>query len=259
MRHFVTEKTHLLGIYPVTVGYFFNQPEIDRPDGLGMNQIFVVSGGEGKLIMEGETINVKRGDMFFLRENTPHYYAGNDDFKTTFMSFDGDLCDKIFEFYEIGDWGVYLGKGSGAFEAEVKKLYEGSRRKIDSLMLSAYAHKIAAEFFEEALRTEITPIEQVKNFIEANYNKPLNLDDIMTVYPYSKAKLCRDFSEEYGMTVFEMITKIRLEHADMMLKRDPRIGLKTVSERSGYNDVSYFCRLYKRYFKRTARQQNYFG
>lgn len=167
---------------------------------------------------------------------------------------DGDLCDRIFKYYEIGDSGIYLGKGTGMFEMEVKKLYEESRRITGSGILSAYAHKTAAVFFEEALAEESTPIEQVKSFIEINYNKPLNLNDITEIYPYSKAKLCRDFLKKYGMTIFEMITKIRLEHAEMMLKRDPQIGLKTVSERNGYNDVSYFCRMYKHYFGRSAKK-----
>ena len=254
MKSFITEKMHLLGIYPVTLGYNYEQDEVDRPDGLGMNQVFLVSGGSGEIIADGENASVRRGDMFFLRKNVAHYYSGNEKFKTTYMGFDGEWCDKIFEYYKIGDSGIYIGKSTGIFETEVKCFYEDSQRINSSAMLSVYAHKIVTAFFEEVLKTECTPVEAVKNFIELNYNKPLSFNDIMEIYPYSKAKLCRDFLNRYKMTVFEMITKVRLEHAETILKRDPHIGLKAVSARCGFNDVSYFCRMYKRYYGKTAKK-----
>ena len=76
----------------------------------------------------------------------------------------------------------------------------------------------------------------------------LSLQDITELYPYSKSKLCRDFSAEYGMSIFDMLTKIRLNHARIMLKSDPSVSLKEVSENCGFNDTSYFCKMYKKAF-----------
>ena len=50
------------------------------------------------------------------------------------------------------------------------------------------------------------------------------------------------------MTVFEMLTGIRLRHAHNMININPNIALKNVATYCGFSDVSYFCKMYKRFF-----------
>ena len=77
-------------------------------------------------------------------------------------------------------------------------------------------------------------------------NKMITLDDILTIYPYSKAKLCRDFKNKYSVSIFQMLTNIRLEHAKYMIKDNQHLRLKTVATLCGFNDISYFCKMYKK-------------
>ncbi len=108
------------------------------------------------------------------------------------------------------------------------------------------AYRCVIAFFDEANKKEYTPIKRVYNYLEENYAKTLTLFDVLSVYPYSKTKLSIDFKSAYGKTIFDVLTDIRIRHAHQMILLNPHLPLKSISELSGYSDVSYFCKMYKK-------------
>ncbi len=253
MKTFVFEPKKLLTVYPVTCEVRHIQEDVCSVHGVWIEQIFIVEDGSGILGAEGRETALDRGDMYYVRRDTAHYYYGDDDFKTTFLGFGGELCDGIFDYYGLGKSGVYKGKNAERASLEIKDFLEKSENIRDAAMLSAMAYKTVCAFFGEALKVEYTPIENVYHFLESNFAKPLTLGDIMEFYPYSKSKLCRDFSEKYGMSIFDMLGKIRLSHAKIMLKSEPHVKLERIAAACGYGDTSYFCKAYKREFGETPR------
>lgn len=253
MKTFIFDREEPLPIYPATCEICHRQEDICSIHGVWIEQLFVVSDGSGVFGANGDEVMLDKGDMFFVRRDVPHYYYGDDDFKTTFLGFGGTICDSIFDYYGVGTSGSYKGKNSERAELEIKEFLEKSESLRDSAMLSALTYKTVCAFFGEALKVEYTPIENVLHFLEANYSKPLTLGDIMEFYPYSKSKLCRDFSAKYGMSAFEMLGKIRLSHAKVMLKSEPHVKLELIAAACGYSDTSYFCKAYKKEFGETPR------
>lgn len=239
------EPKEAFAVYPITIGYNFLQGKVSRPSGVNFHQIFVISDGCGIMNVGNEEYNLEKGDMFFVGKDVIHSYVGDADFKTTFLGFDGIICEKLFGFYNVSDFNIYRGKKYSGVIAEVGGLYNNFEKITSQALLSSAAYSILISFFDTAVKEECTPIEAVKNFIEVNFSKQITLNDILEFYPYSKAKLCRDFSENYGMSVFDMIIKIRLRHAKTMISNDPGIKLKIVAKSCGFNDTSYFCKMYK--------------
>ena len=45
-----------------------------------------------------------------------------------------------------------------------------------------------------------------------------------------------------------MITSVRLRHAHNMISVNPDIPLRSVADFCGFNDISYFCKMYKRFY-----------
>lgn len=248
MKTCIFKHKELFPIYPVTIGAESPQIYINRPFGFAVNQIFIVNGGTGILHTEGKTSELEKGDMFLLKKDTAHSYGGDEKFSTVYLGFDGDLCDNIFEYFGVENGLIYRGKNYEAAECEILNFFDEFENINDSAKLSARAYSAVTAFFCEALKSKITTIEKVKKYLDANYGKTLSLQDITEFYPYSKSKLCRDFSAKYGMSIFDMLTKIRLNHARIMLKNDPYIGLREVAESCGFNDTSYFCKMYKKAF-----------
>ena len=243
-----------LPIYPLTADSKYLQEYIYRPYGIGFHQIYIVNEGTGYITVNGKKYNLKKFDMFFVKKDVENVYEGYDDnFTLSFLGFDGFACNSLFEYFDVGDFALYKGKNSVLVQSELDDFLFMLEKTKSAATLSAMLYSIISLFFHEGQRTIISPIEKVKNYIELNYQKPLTLDDILKVYPHSKSKLYRDFFNTYQMTLFDMITDTRLKHADFFLKLNPTVTLKELSASCGFNDISYFCKMYKRKYKKSPK------
>ena len=90
------------------------------------------------------------------------------------------------------------------------------------------------------------PVRLACEYIEKNFQENINLNKISNYVSLSKNYFCNIFKKETGITIWDYLIKIRMEEAKRMLLDT---GLKTyeVSERVGYDDPSYFGRLFKKY------------
>lgn len=244
IRLYTERSKRLFPIYPLTVSAHFPQCPISIS--AKFHQIFTIIQGNGMLRLENDVYNLQKGDMFFIPKGIAHEYQGyKDDFVTCFMGFDGDGCSKLFEYFNIPNAGFCMGKITPLIYLQFKEIYKVIT-SCDEAKLCAKAYSLVVDFFEEALRKEISPLDLVLNYMEENYAKQLTLDDIINVYPYSKSKLCKDFYKENSMTVFEKLTEIRLTHAHFLIENQPGIKIKAIAKQCGYTDVSYFCRMFRR-------------
>ena len=236
-------------IYVATIDIKFRQDKITRPEGYKMHQIFLVHGGIGVLNIGGKSFEICENDLFYIAADVPHEYYGYDkNFMTSYISFCGSGFDNIRKYFSLGSYGVYKNKNRGGFKASVENLYEVFDTVHDLSVLCSLAFSTVIAYFDEVCKKEYSPIETVRNYIEENYSKMITLDDILTVYPYSKSKLCREFKEMYNQTIFDMLIGIRLRHAKYMINANPRFNLKDISASCGFNDISYFCKMYKRHY-----------
>lgn len=88
-------------------------------------------------------------------------------------------------------------------------------------------------------------INQVKAFIRKNYYKNLTLEEIAESVYLSPYYISRIFKEEQGLTVMDYLTKVRLEEAKKLL-RNPAYQIEEIAEKIGYNDPSYFSKVFRR-------------
>ena len=156
----------------------------------------------------------------------------------------------------LGDFGVYKNKNSRLFKSSVENLYEAVNTIHETSTLCSMTFSAIISYFDEACKKEYTPIETVYNYLVENYSKMITLEDILTVYPYSKTKLCHDFKEKYKVTIFEMLTSIRIRHARNMIYSNPHIKLKNIALSCGFNDISYLCKMYKRFYNCSPKSEN---
>ncbi|MBQ4145052.1 MAG: helix-turn-helix transcriptional regulator [Clostridia bacterium] len=251
------EQLFFFPLYLTTIGIKFDEViKIKRINGYEKHQIFMVDSGNGILNIGGQTFNLEKNDLFYIAANIPHEYYGNGKgFKTTYISFCGDGFEKIRKYYNLDDYGVYKNKNSGLFKSSVENLYEKLETIHELSALCSKTFSIVISYFDEVCKKEQSPIEKVYNYIEENYSKTITLEDILSVYPHSKTKLCNDFKEKYKATIFEMLTNIRLRHAHNMINSNPYITLKNVAISCGFNDVSYFCKMYKRFYNHSPKSE----
>lgn len=249
IRTYQESELDYFPIYASTSNVNFVQASINRPDGYNIHQVFMVNNGCGVLKIDNTEFYLEENDLFYISSETPHaYYPIDDNFSTSYLSFFGEGFDKIKEYYSIADYGVYPKKAKGDFLNSLQNLYEKMDGAHETSTLCALTFTAVICFFEEAFKKQTTNIENVNNYLESNFQKNISLDDILGFYPYSKAKLCRDFKKTYNTTIFDKLLSVRLRHAHEMLISNNNLKLKDIAPACGFNDISYFCKMYKKMY-----------
>lgn len=118
---------------------------------------------------------------------------------------------------------------------------------IDEIDLAAV--KAQERYFEAIKRNEkITNrqvIDNVKKYIRENYDKDLTLEEIAASVYLSPYYAARVFKHGQNMTIMNYVTKVRLEEAKKLL-RNPRFQVEEIAQKLGYNDASYFSKVFRR-------------
>lgn len=90
------------------------------------------------------------------------------------------------------------------------------------------------------------PVRMACKYIENNFQENINLDKISNYVSLSKNYFCNIFKKETGVTIWDYLIRIRMEEAKRMLLETAQKTYE-ISERVGYDDPSYFGRLFKKY------------
>lgn len=91
-------------------------------------------------------------------------------------------------------------------------------------------------------------VEKAVKFIQNYYMRDLSLDDVAGAVYLSGGYLSNIFKAETGDTVFEYITKVRMQKARNLLLENPSMKIKDISDCLGYNNVQSFIRYFKKHY-----------
>jgi two-component system response regulator YesN len=89
-------------------------------------------------------------------------------------------------------------------------------------------------------------IKQTVDYIEQNYNRDLSIEEIAGAVHLSPFYLSRLFKQEMDSTLVECLSRVRIEKARQILKQTSR-SITQVALEVGYNDSSYFSKVFKKY------------
>lgn len=87
-------------------------------------------------------------------------------------------------------------------------------------------------------------IVQAKIFIDNNYSKKIDLDNISDEAFFSKFHFIRQFKKIYGKPPHQYLTMVRIEKAMLLLKTD--LPVSTVCCEVGFESIGSFSTLFKR-------------
>lgn len=104
--------------------------------------------------------------------------------------------------------------------------------------------KQSAETGEESLRLSFVR-EKIENYVRAHYSETLSMQTVAHAMNYSESHFCRLFKQCFKMTFSVYLNEYRIEQAKQLLV-STNSNIKEISLRSGYQDTSYFIRVFKR-------------
>lgn len=131
----------------------------------------------------------------------------------------------------------------------------GEASSIDEL------YKLAAEMVHEycvlarkySLKDNSPLIRNVIDHIDFHFAQDLSLKSLAERFNCSSGYLSAQFKKENGVTLTDYLNGKRLEHAKRLLTRT-QLTISEIAQESGFDDINYFSRLFKRSHGMTPRE-----
>ncbi len=136
----------------------------------------------------------------------------------------------------------------------LRELYDATREiptvKADMIRSYVKIMTICAQYLtlSNAIPTSKPTVAQMaKRYIFSNYQNKFSIKDICTDVGCSKSTLITAFKKEYGLTINDFITEVRLSEAKRMLK-DAEMSIGEIAISAGFSDQSYFSKVFSAKF-----------
>lgn len=117
-------------------------------------------------------------------------------------------------------------------------------------VISPWLHSILLHFINMVLPPPETvhrnALHEALSYMQSSYMKDLKLDDVAEKIGYSSAYFSKIFKEEMGESFRNYLTRLRMEHSKMLLLTEDR-QIADVASVVGFDDQSYFCKVFKKY------------
>ena len=131
-------------------------------------------------------------------------------------------------------------------EQEVDRLYRcnniGQILKITKENIQEYE-----KFLKNSMEGSRDEVGAVKNYIHQHYAEDLSLETLAEKVYLSSGYLSFIFKKETGMNLNRYIRVVRMEKAKELLCTT-NMKVAQVSEKTGFTNVSYFCRSFREYY-----------
>lgn len=112
-------------------------------------------------------------------------------------------------------------------------------------ILESYIHYLMDRYGETTQESADVLIENIKNYIDENLLHDFSMADLSAVFNYNEKYLGRLFRQRTGMTVKEYCNRAKIEQAKLLLMGSC-MSIANIATHVGYNNVTYFNRIFKR-------------
>ena len=126
-----------------------------------------------------------------------------------------------------------------------------SKRQLDGALRILVV--MAAQLGDFANRNALRPqssepdaVSRAKQFVNASIPQTAKLDEVSRHVGLSRNHFCRVFKHGTGITFTEYLARLRVEKAKELLA-DVRVRITEAADRAGFNSISQFNRVFRRY------------
>ena len=233
-------------------------------------EIIYVKSGFLTVSISGENYIGKPGDAFVVSPGNLHFMGsqtGNVDYFTflfplKYISFRTDdiLDDKLLEPLNSGHL-IINPEIEDTVKEQCEQLIEiyGAKKEESQSKITAQikTKMILLQFILELWKRGFivendtsgknTVEKEMVSYIQQNFTGKILLKEFGEQFHLSEKYISRYFKEHFHITISQYVTYLRLEHAKHLLQ-DTNIPVTEVAMQSGYQNVSYFIRSFKKMY-----------
>lgn len=232
-------------------------PHESRRDNLASYLCFLVQSGAGQLDYQGCTYSLQAGDAVFLDCTKPYTHRTDTElWQLQWAHFYGPNLSAIYEKYqEQGGRPCWHSAQSARLSSLFEQLYAtaGAEDYVRDMRLNELLSALLTLLMEESWQPEAAArpstkrqnLQEIKEYLDGNFNKKITLDTLAERFFLNKFYLTRVFKAQFGVTINEYLTQVRITHAKRQLRfTDERI--EAIAADCGLPDPNYFSRVFRK-------------
>lgn len=123
-----------------------------------------------------------------------------------------------------------------------------SADEVQGLVRSAFAELWSTEEKEDERGLHRRIVSMAMEYMKANYSRNISLQDVANHVAISKNYFSELFRKTTGQTFIDYLIRLRLSRASELL-RTTTLKIYEIAEMSGFNDVKYFSKVFKKVMK----------
>lgn len=120
--------------------------------------------------------------------------------------------------------------------------------------ISSYYHQffltLARSLEANNIYSDNDIVNNVKTYIDHNYSKNITTEFVASLFHMNRSYLSHIFKKKQGMAFIDYLSLVRITEAKKLLKSSDT-KLYQIAKTVGYDNVSYFCRVFKKLEKKT--------
>ena len=244
------------------------------------NQLLYVINGEGRIFFQKSAYIVKKNDLIIINKNERHVLLYGDKSEPTVCVI--NYSDAIFHYltagvslleflqklhenkkiisadeYYLRDVPLLLKEMLFEIKGEFIDFQQFLAIKLLEILLLLKRNFLSAESHDKEIRHLASSEKKVLDtlhYLDLNYYKRLTLDEMVYMACVSKRQYMRIFKKISGKTFVEYLNGVRINHAKQLLGNKDLIKIATVCFETGFEDISYFYRIFKAFTGTTPKR-----
>lgn len=225
-------------------------------------EIYILTRGNRTMYIGDKIYSLTAGDASLMKPNVPHRSSGNEIFDGICIEFSQECIKnnslqsaqkKIFDCFE---------QPVISMTSEMTKiLYDKACAAEQDKFAKEELLLLTTEFLSSSMRTTVIDINRTLNsdispigiYIQKNYLSIEHLDELAAHFKLTKNHLCYRFKKQTGMTVFQYINHLKIQHA-LGLLQETNIPIYEIGAICGFGTTRQFNKKFKEITNQTPRQ-----
>ncbi len=249
------EEKQLLPFSLEGVGCRFVQDPIDRPQGHPCYQWIQCRNGKGRLTMGGKSYILEKGLGMLLFPHEPHeYHAVREPWEVDWVILEGDgIAPFVLEKMKMEHSAIIPLKAPQLLLDITETLFSGATG--DQNLCSLLVYQLLLELLHQNEQTDrpegYQRIDAAIEYIERRYDRPITLEELSAKADVTPQYFCNVFKKVTSLTPFSYINMVRVRKAKEYLLYHRQMKVAEIAKKVGFEDTSYFCKIFKKYEKKT--------
>ncbi len=215
----------------------------------------IIMDGKGIIKYKDKIYNVSKGQCVYIDCRFPHYYLPDlkDPWGVIWINFIGPSADMYFNLFLQQKNNLFTPQNYEIIRMILTKIVDNNLHKTEATTLLNAKHLtdllttiiLDHNSYDDGTSKFKHKLFIIKEYLDKNFTKQLNLDEIASHFYISKFYLTREFKKVFNTTVIQYILNKRIDYAKELLIHSNK-SIEEISEACGFNDQSYFSRQFKK-------------